>query len=312
MARKKRGKPIHGWLNIDKDYEMGSTNVVGAVRRIMDAQKVGHAGTLDPMATGILPIALGEATKTVAYMQDADKDYSFTLKWGEATNTDDAEGEVIETSDVRPSLEDVEAVLSEFTGVIKQVPPQFSAIKVKGQRAYDIARRGDAAEIPARDVHVIKLDCVSCDGQSASFDVTCGKGTYIRSLARDIAKRLGSCAYVTVLRRTRVGYFSEKNAISLAELEKMVHNKPPEELVMPVTTALDDIPALLLTAEEATKLSHGQVIRFLSLQDCNRLKAIGVELGDYKGHILAVTKDKPLAITQLDGVILKSVRVLNL
>lgn len=312
MGRKRKGLPLNGWLNIDKDKDMGATQVVAAVRRLTGAAKAGHAGTLDPMATGVLPVALGEATKTVPYMQDAEKEYGFTVRWGAATNTDDAAGEVIETSDNRPSEADIMAVLPEFTGVITQVPPQFSAIKIKGQRAYDIARRGDVADIQPREVTVYDLQCLNAEQDHAEFLLRCGKGTYVRAIARDMAKRLGTCGHVTVLRRLRVGNFSEKSAISLAKLEEILHNKPPEQVLLPVAAALDDIPALPLTEDEAQRLSRGQTVRLLTVQDRERLRTIGVEIGQYAGPVLATAGGNPLAMTVLEGAELKPLRVLNL
>lgn len=312
MGRKRKGLPIHGWLNIDKDKDMGATTVVAAVRRLTGAAKAGHAGTLDPMATGVLPVALGEATKTVPYMQDAEKEYLFTVKWGQATDTDDAEGNVIAESDLRPAAEQIKEILPQFTGDIKQVPPQFSAVKIAGERAYDIARRGDAAEIKPRCVSVKELALLSCSGETAEFRLLCGKGTYVRALARDMGEALDTYGHVTILRRSRVGGFSEKNAISLAKLEEMLHNEPPERLVLPVAAALDDIPALSLTEEEALKMSRGQVVRFLTVQDRERLGTAGVNLGQYAGHVLALSGGRPLAIAEMEGAVLKPVRVFNL
>lgn len=312
MGRKRKGLPLSGWLNIDKDKDMGATQVVAAVRRLTGAAKAGHAGTLDPMATGVLPVALGEATKTVPYMQHAEKEYGFTVCWGAATNTDDAAGDVIETSDVRPPEADIKAVLPEFTGLITQVPPQFSAIKIKGQRAYDIARRGDVAEIKPREVTVHDLQCLAAEKDHAEFLMRCGKGTYVRAIARDMAKRLGTCGHVTVLRRLRVGSFSEESAISLAKLEEILHNKRPEQVLLPVAAALDDIPALPLTEDEALRMSRGQTVRLLTVQDRERLRTIGVEIGQYAGPVLATAGGYPLALASLEGAELKPLRVLNL
>jgi len=218
--KRRKGNPVHGWVVLDKPYGVGSTPMVGKVRWLFSAAKAGHAGTLDPLATGILPIALGEATKTVPFMMAAKKSYQFEITWGETRTTQDAEGEVIATSDVRPSQVDIEAALSEFIGEIEQVPPKFSAIKIDGKRAYDLARSGEAVEIKPRPVQVDKFTLTDCTEDTATFDVDCGKGTYIRSLARDLAAVLGACGYVSVLRRTRVGPFTLAQSITLDELEQ--------------------------------------------------------------------------------------------
>ncbi|MFB0993074.1 MAG: tRNA pseudouridine(55) synthase TruB, partial [Rhodospirillales bacterium] len=224
MGRKRRGEPIHGWIVIDKPLGMGSTGVVGKVRYLLNAQKAGHGGTLDPLASGILPIALGEATKTVAYAMDGCKTYEFTARWGQSTATDDMEGEVVSRSGVRPAEADIRAILSEFEGEIDQIPPIYSAIKVDGKRAYDLARADISMKLKSRKVQIDKCELISCDDvDHATFRVQCGKGTYIRSLARDIAVRLGTCAHVSRLRRTRVGPFTEKHAISLDSLEALGH-----------------------------------------------------------------------------------------
>ena len=260
MPRKRKGNPVHGWVVLDKPYGLGSTSAVGKVRWLYTAQKAGHAGTLDPLATGILPIALGEATKTVPFMMDAKKDYQFALTFGENTDTWDTEGEVTETSDVRPSEADILAALPQFIGDIEQIPPRFSAIKVDGKRSYDLARSGEVVELKSRQVTVDSFDLLSHDGEAATFEVACGKGTYIRSLARDLAAALGSCGHVTMLRRTRVGPFTLAHAFTLDALEKLCHRDAVSDALRPVETALDDIPVLALTEQEATELKHGRAI----------------------------------------------------
>ncbi|MGH6782800.1 MAG: tRNA pseudouridine(55) synthase TruB, partial [Phenylobacterium sp.] len=224
MARRKKGDAISGWVNLDKPYDFGSTQAVGRVRRIFNAQKAGHAGTLDPLATGILPIALGEATKTVSFLMDADKAYRFTIEWGRTTASFDREGATTATSDVRPSAEAVAAVLPEFIGDILQVPPAFSAVKVDGERAYDLARAGEAVELKARQVSIYDARVIDVpDADHIEIAVECGKGTYVRAIVRDIAERLGACAHVSALRRTRVGPFDEDSAITLELLEDLGH-----------------------------------------------------------------------------------------
>lgn len=261
MARRKKGDPVSGWVCLDKPYDFGSTQAVGRVRWLFNAQKAGHAGTLDPLATGILPIALGEATKTVPFLMDADKAYRFTIAWGRSTTTLDREGEVTATSDVRPTRDQVEAALPAFVGEIQQVPPAFSAIKVDGERAYDLARAGEAVELAARPVtiHSARVSDVP-DADHVEIEVECGKGTYVRSIVRDLAAALGAEAHVAALRRTRVGPFGEDRAISLEKLEDMSHKAALPEVLLPVETALDDIPALAVTAEDAFRLAQGRPI----------------------------------------------------
>ena len=260
MPRKRKGNPVHGWVVLDKPYGLGSTSAVGKVRWLFTAQKAGHAGTLDPLATGILPIALGEATKTVPFMMDAKKGYRFTLTFGENTDTWDTEGEITETSDVRPSKDDILKALPQFIGEIEQIPPRYSAIKVDGKRSYDLARAGERVELKSRLVTVESFELLDFDGQAATFEVGCGKGTYIRSLARDLAAALGSCGHVTMLRRTRVGPFTLERSFTLDAIEKLCHMDGVSGALRPVETALDDIPVLALTELEAIELKHGRAI----------------------------------------------------
>lgn len=258
--KRRKGNPVHGWVVLDKPYGVGSTPMVGKVRWLFSAAKAGHAGTLDPLATGILPIALGEATKTVPFMMDAAKSYLFEITWGETRSTQDAEGEVITTSDLRPTADDIRAELPQFTGEISQVPPKFSAIKIDGKRAYDLARAGEAVEIKSRPVCVDRFVLISSTSETATFEVDCGKGTYIRSLARDLAAALGVCGYVSVLRRTRVGPFTLERSITLDELEQMCDRARVTEGLLSVSTALDDIPVLAVTDQDAIDLKHGRGI----------------------------------------------------
>lgn len=308
MGRRKTGLPISGWLVIDKPIGVTSTDVVNRARRLLNARKVGHGGTLDPLATGLLPLAFGEATKTVSYVMEGDKTYRFTLKWGEATSTDDAEGEVIERSNHRPGKDEVERILGEFIGEIEQVPPHFSAIKVDGQRAYDLARDGEMPELKSRIVRVDHLELVELPDQDhAVFEVDCGKGTYMRSLARDIGRRLGGCAHIVQLRRLAVGPFEEGDAISLDRLEELAHVARAEELLLPVETALDDIPALALTEVEAQRLRSGQGISMLIRANAERVRDI--QAGDV---VCAMHDGKAVAITRLESGELRPIRVLNL
>lgn len=316
MGKRRKGDIVNGWVNLDKPAGMTSTQAVGKVRRLLNAQKVGHAGTLDPLATGILPIALGEATKTIPYCQDALKTYSLSIIWGEARNTDDAEGEIIETSDKRPSDLEIEDILDQFTGDIEQTPPQFSAIKIDGQRAYDLARKGKEVEIKSRLVFIKLLELLENSPEKARFRCICGKGTYMRSLARDMAKALGTVGYIADLRREAVGHLTEENAISLAKIEEMADIAAPEtnvleSVLLPVETVLDDIPALALNQQEAARLKNGQKLLFVARPDVERLHNAGIDMED-DVPALAVLDGKPIALITVDGAEISPVRVLNL
>ena len=264
MARK-RGERIHGWLVLDKPLDLTSTKAVGIVRRIFNAQKAGHAGTLDPLATGILPIALGEATKTVNYVMEGGKEYEFTVKWGSETSTDDLEGEVTSTSLKRPTLEEVKEVLPLFIGTILQTPPAYSAIKINGKRAYDLARSGEEVEIASREVRIDDLIVKShIEDEEMTLVAKCGKGTYIRALARDIGRELGCLGHVTRLRRIKSGPFTENMSISLEKLEELSHSAAARDILLeqlcPIETALDDIPALAINEDDASRVRLGQAV----------------------------------------------------
>ena len=262
--RKRKGEPVHGWLNIDKPADITSTQVVGICKRLFNAQKGGHGGTLDPLADGILPLAFGEATKTVAYAMDAEKEYVFTIRWGISTSSQDAEGEVTATSDVRPTEQAIRAALETFVGEIEQVPPKYSAIKVDGERAYDLARDGEEFELKGRMVEVFETELVEIpDPDHATIRVACGKGFYIRALVRDLAEALGAEGHVSRLRRTRVGPFLEAAAISLEKLEEMNDKGALLASLMPVETVLDDIPVLAIGGEDAFRLRQGREIVLL-------------------------------------------------
>lgn len=261
MARRRKGDPVHGWINLDKPYELGSTDAVSRVRRLANAQKAGHAGTLDPLATGVLPIALGEATKTVPFLMDAQKVYRFTIAWGRTTESYDAEGETTATSHVRPTADAVAAVLPRFVGQISQTPPAFSAIRVNGERSYDLARAGEAVELAARAVTVHEAAVTAApDPDHVEITIRSGKGVYVRALARDVALALGACGHVAALRRERVGAFSTANAITLEELAELCQRSALRGALLPVETALDDIPALAVTAEDAFRLKQGRPV----------------------------------------------------
>jgi len=267
VARKRKGDAVSGWICLDKPPGVTSTQAVSRVRRAFHAQKAGHAGTLDPLATGVLPIALGEATKTVPFLMDADKTYRFTVAWGVTTASFDREGAVTATSDVRPTREQVEAALPDFVGEISQVPPAFSAVKVDGERAYDLAREGIEVELAPRIVviHAARVTAQP-DLDHVEIEIDCGKGTYVRALVRDLAEKLGACAHVSALRRTRVGGFRDQNAIALENLEQLCDTPGRLDALLPVETALDDIPALAVTTEDAFRLMQGRAIVLLPRQ----------------------------------------------
>jgi len=309
--RNKKGDPISGWVNLDKPYGITSTQAVGKVRRLLNAQKVGHAGTLDPLATGVLPIALGEATKTIPFVQDDEKTYHFTVTWGEQRTTDDMEGDIVASSDKRPTEEQIAALLPEFTGEIEQTPPQFSAIKIDGQRAYDLARAGQEVEIKSRIVTINKLELLDTRKHEADFEMTCGKGTYVRSLARDMGKILKCFGYVSALRRTQVGCFTDENAIILDIIEKMDYVSARSEALLPVQTVLDDIPALALTQEETAKIRSGQSLEFISRPNYERLSAVGLGTKETQTALL-LFHDEPVALAEQVFAQIKPVRVFNL
>ncbi len=265
--RRKTGRPLNGWLIVDKPPGMTSTDVVNRVRRGFDAQKAGHGGTLDPLATGVLPVAFGSATKTVPYVQDGTKLYRFTLRLGDARDTDDADGQIVAQSDVRPTDDQLRAALPAFIGDIMQVPPAYSAIKVDGERAYDMARDGRPPALPPRPARVDRFELVERpDADNAVFEVQSGKGVYMRSLARDLALACGALGHVAALRRLRVGPFLEAQAISLDKCVRSADNAlASPDLLFPVLTALADIPALALTEPEAHSLSQGQAINLVDL-----------------------------------------------
>ncbi|MCE7797600.1 tRNA pseudouridine(55) synthase TruB [Sphingobium sufflavum] len=299
---------MHGWIIIDKPLGLGSTQVVSAVKRAcrqagLGKVKVGHGGTLDPLATGVLPVALGEATKLAGRMLDSDKIYDFTIRFGEQTSTLDAEGEVIATSDARPTLAAVQAALPAFTGPIEQAPPLYSAIKIDGRRAYDLARAGEAVEMKLRSVtiHGLTIAAGHDAPQNALDQITLtahvSKGTYIRSLARDIALALGTVGHVTMLRRVKAGPFRLADSISLDNLSDAANERGLERHMLPLTAGLDDIPALPVSSEEALMLRQGKV---LSGDPCKQ------------GLMLAIEGDLPVALVDALGPEIRVVRGFNL
>ena len=309
MARKKRGDIVNGWVCLDKPFELGSTDAVSKVRRLFNAQKAGHAGTLDPLASGILPIALGEATKTVPFMMEAQKVYRFSIEWGISTDSVDREGEIIARSDVRPTPEAVRAVLPSFVGEIDQTPPRFSAIKVDGQRAYDLARDGVDFELQSRKVTVHEAEVTDTpDADHIEITIRTGKGVYVRSLARDIAVLLGAEGHVSSLRRERVGPFSIENAVTLDFLTYLVHRDAAFEGLLPVATALDDIPELAITDQDAFSLRQGRPIVLLPRQ----VETLKSRLSDGSRTVSAFQGQTLVALGQLRAGRLEPDRVFNL
>ena len=301
MSRRKSGDKVDGWVILDKPVGLGSTPAVSRVRRLFGAQKAGHGGTLDPLASGVLPIALGEATKTVPFVMDGRKEYRFTLRFGQARSTEDAEGEVTATSDLRPTDAEIRRALAAFVGEVEQVPPAFSALKIEGKRAYDLARAGQPVALKPRRVLIERLEPLGRpDADHADFVVSCGKGTYIRSLGRDLALSLGTVGYLSALRRTAVGPFREEAAISLPKLEALGHIPALLGALAPVATALDDIPALALTEAQADRLRQGQPV-FLT-RDAPPSGAL----------LRAETGSRLVALVRSDGASLQPVRVFNL
>jgi tRNA pseudouridine55 synthase len=305
--RKRKGVPLHGWLNFYKPLNMTSTQAVGIAKRISGAQKVGHAGTLDPLASGVLPIAFGDATKTVPLLMDATKIYRFCITFGARTDTDDAEGQVVATSEVRPTKEQIEAVLGQFIGSISQMPPAFSALKINGERAYDLARSGQEVVLEARQVRVDSLTLISMQSTDiAELLLVCGKGTYVRSLARDIAHALGSQGHVSRLVREAVGHFTLDDAISLDFLQNSVHIPPASESglsprpmwLRPVASVLSDILALEVDGTSAHRLRSGQSV--ISPQRCEQF-----------GQVAVLHRGELVAMCEASGLTLKPYRVFN-
>jgi tRNA pseudouridine55 synthase len=306
MARRRKGLPIHGWIVFDKPQGMTSTQSVTRVRLLYGAAKAGHAGTLDPLATGILPIALGEATKTVPFVVDGTKEYRFTMAFGAATDTDDADGQIVATSEARPTRPEIEAALLAFVGEISQVPPRFSALKVDGARAYDLAREHQEFELAPRLALIASLALVDMtDSDHCVIEARCGKGTYVRALARDLGEALGTCAHVTALRRTRVGGFTEDQAISLAKLEELGHSAAGRDalfsVLRPVETALDDIPALAISGQDAARLKRGQPVLIR-----------GRDAPILKGPVYATSRGTLVAVGEVSQGELRPTRVFNL
>ena len=306
--QKKRDKrDVHGWVVLDKPVGMTSTHAVSVVKRLFSAKRCGHAGTLDPLASGALPIALGEATKTVPFVMDGRKLYRFTIRWGEERDTDDAEGRTVSISKERPSPEAVHALLPSYTGLIQQIPPRYSAIKIEGERAYDLARDGEQVELAPRPVEIGRLELVNIpDPDHAVLEAECGKGTYVRSLARDLGRALGCFGHVSALRRAAVGSFGEETMILLEQLEALCHRAASGEgsladALMPVETALDDIPALAVSWADAARLQRGQAVLLR-----------GRDAPNFRGTVYVTVSGQLLALAELDRGEIVPKRVFNL
>ena len=296
---------INGWLVVDKPYQMGSTDVVRQLKHLLHPMKIGHAGTLDPLATGVLPIALGKATRTVDFVMQGKKTYEFTLCFGTQTQTDDLEGDVVATSDKIPTVDEILAILPQFIGDIQQTPSAYSAIKIGGQPAYKLARKGQTVDMPTRQVHIFDLRYTGQkDENSFTFEVDCGKGTYIRSLGRDMALALGSCGHLTRLRRTACAPFCEKNALTLEKIKEICYNAPIESILIPLETVLGDIPDLAVGEKEARSLGLGQALcrsEFL------------LENGPKKETLMKATfNGKLIAFVKVDGQKVQPTKVFNL
>jgi tRNA pseudouridine55 synthase len=314
--RKRSGRPLNGWLVLDKPAGITSAAAVARAKHITGAAKVGHGGTLDPLATGILPLAFGEATKTISFVMDRAKTYRFSLRFGEERHTDDAEGVVLWSSPVRPTEADILAVLPEFVGDIEQVPPAVSALKVDGRRAYDLVREGKDPDLKSRTVRIDRLDFLGfLDADVAQFEARCGKGTYIRSLARDLARRLDTRGHIVSLRRTAVGSFALDRAISLAQVELLCHSAPASELLLPVMASLVDIPALAITEDEEKRLRSGCVVPVLPTDNSADGSAGNRGVADHLAEgtvVVAVAAGKLVAVARIAGDKIRPVRVLHL
>jgi tRNA pseudouridine55 synthase len=310
---RRTGDDVHGWLVLDKPEGISSAKAVAEARRLFNARRAGHGGTLDPLASGILPIAFGEATKTAAYAMSGTKTYRVAIRFGIATATDDREGEIVARSAVLPDTEAIAAVLPRFTGIIDQVPPAFSAIKVAGARAYRLARQGADVRLAPRAVEIKGLTLTSrAAPDTVELEVVCGKGVYIRSLARDLAQELGTVGHVAALRRTQVGPFRENHAIALDNLKELGHSPAAFERLLPIETVLDDIPALAVTGDEAERLRKGQALAALGT-GANGPRWHPEESHPDDGTILLATADgKPVALARFERGCVRPVRVLNL
>ena len=304
-------KNINGWIIVDKQAGITSRQVVTKISKILNLKKVGHGGTLDPLATGILPIAIGEATKVISLVQSKEKKYAFIIKWGESTETDDSEGKISEISKARPTHKEITSILNCFIGNVFQKPPLYSAIKINGQRSYKLARQKIEIEHKLRKIKVYNLTLKKIiDVNSAEFEVTCGKGTYVRSLARDIAEKLNTKGHIMSLRRLSVGPFDEKDTIFIDFSKEIIHSPSVLDKLLPIETVLDDIPALVLNEIEARQVKQGQKIKFESLQF---IKNFELKYPNYNAFekICAICNKKLIALIKIEDGKVKPARIIN-
>lgn len=303
MARKRKGEDINGWLIIDKPKDMTSNKIVGITRRVFNAKKNGHTGTLDPFATGLLPIAFGEATKLVSIVMDADKEYEFVIQWGKSTNTDDCDGEIVKTCEKVPTKDEILKIIPEFIGIIMQKPTAFSAIKIDGERAYNLARAGVEVDMPLRKVEILELELLEeLPENRARFRVLCSKGTYVRTLGKDMAEKLGSLGYLEELRRTKTGVFSLEDKILLENVENMVYKEELEKVLLPINASLRDIAVLAVSEADAAKLKQGQSVSPKNYDICSLIGKPAV----------AMFEDNLVAIIEVDERKISTTRVFNL
>jgi tRNA pseudouridine55 synthase len=305
-------KKINGWIILDKQIGISSRTAVTKISRILKIKKVGHGGTLDPLASGVLPIALGEATKVISFIQDKQKCYSFTIKWGETTETDDLEGAVLERSEVRPNIKQINSIIPSFIGEILQKPPIYSAIKVNGQRSYKLARKNIEVNHEFRKVEIYDLilkKIINLD--KAQFEVKCGKGTYVRSLAKDLAEKLHTKGHVIQLRRLSVGNFEEKDTILIDFTKEIIHSPVIFNKILPIETVLDDIPALVLNKTEARQIKQGQKLELNSLENIDHFLKKNPNYNKFE-KIYAVENNDPIALITIYEGIVKPARIINL
>ena len=305
-------KKINGWIILDKQVGISSRTAVTKISRILKTKKVGHGGTLDPLASGVLPIAVGEATKVISFVQDKIKRYSFTIKWGETTETDDAEGAVLEKSEVRPNIDQIKSIIPSFIGKVQQKPPIYSAIKINGQRSYKLARKKIEVIHEYRGVEIFDLilrKIINLD--IAEFEVECGKGTYVRSLAKDLAEKLNTKGHVIGLRRLSVGNFQEKDTIFIDFSKEIIHSPSILDKILPLETVLDDIPALVLNETEARQIKQGQKLELNSLENIDHFFKKNPNYHEFE-KIYAMENNDPIALIKIYDGIVKPARIINL
>ena len=305
-------KNISGWIILDKQVGISSRTAVTKISKILNLKKVGHAGTLDPLASGVLPIAIGEATKVISFMQDKKKNYSFIIKWGESTETDDLEGAILERSEVRPDMEQIKSIIPMFIGQVFQKPPIYSAIKINGQRSYKLARKNIEVNHEFRKVVIYDLVLKKIiNKDTAEFEVKCGKGTYVRSLAKDLAEKLNTKGHVIQLRRLSVGNFEEKDTILIDFTKEIIHSPMIFNKILPIETVLDDIPALVLNKTEARQIKQGQKLELNSLENIDHFLKKNPNYNKFE-KIYAVENNDPIALITIYEGIVKPARIINL